>query len=209
MHAHPLVRRARRAVSLVLALLIMLAAAPMAGAQDSGTVSVTATVGAAQVSVAVCDATATFGANLTSSGTTPVNTGGDTVVPSSVLPGPQRVYYIWTPSCPTGTPFLQVVANGISWAGSVCATSNSGTSSLVIGGQESDLSFGPFSAPNYDNIDQNGTLFRNCSQPLGNNWVTNSASGTYNFNYFYYLHVVSGDTPGTFQTDTIWSVNTV
>ena len=117
--------------------------------------------------------------------------------------------YIWTPSCPAGTSFLHVVAIGLSWNGTACATPNTGTSSLVSGGPASDLRYWDFTTGTYDQADLSSIRFDSCSPTLSPNWVPNAPSGVYNYNYFYYLRVDFMDTNGSFLADTIWSVNTV
>jgi hypothetical protein len=206
MHAQLHVGHARMARPLALALLIVLAVAPTAGAQDSGTVTVTANVGAAEVTIAVCDTTATFGVGLTATGATPSNTGGDNVF---ALVDPAGAFYVWQPSCLPTDSFLRVAANGIAWNGTACATPNTGSSSLVTGGGAGDLRFGdPFTS--YDQVVTGATRFASCSPTLSpGNWVANGSSGVHTFNYQYYLEVNPMDTSGSFQADTIWTVSTL
>src|SRR6266498_2657313 len=91
--------RSRRLALLAaaLALLVALVATPMASADTSGEVTVTASVTNESLSLTLCDTEANFGTGLNSHGATPQNTN-DAVSATTEGTNPgEGVYYKWIP----------------------------------------------------------------------------------------------------------------
>jgi len=197
-------------IASVLAFALSLTAAHSALAQTSGEVDVTATVGTslAPLTLTICDGAADFGTNLDADGT--VSNSLDTIL---AIPGNpatnQGAYYKWTPACGTGSSFLSINAT-TTWTGAVCATENSGTSSLSLADNDLRFSQSNFFAGSYNSINSVSTIvFPDCDTS-SHDWTnlggTGGGAGITNRNFFYYLQVDRSETVGTFESTTTWSI---
>jgi hypothetical protein len=189
-----------------LAILVAITAAPtlMAQTADSEDVTVTANiVSPAALVITLCDLSANFGSELNNEGGSVTGTT-DTVAATTEGTGAgQGVYYRWTPTCATGTSFIQIDSS-VAWDLHQCATDGTSTSSLAIA--NSALKFRTSSVADYANANIS-TTFTPC--PVGATQTPvqmSSVGSTTNINFFYYLRVDDNDTPGSFNATTTWTV---
>lgn len=195
-----------RAFAACIAILVAMTAAPAVIAQtaDSENVTVTANiVSPAALVITLCDLTADFGSGLNNEGAPVASTSDSVVATTEGTSVGQGVYYRWTPTCATGTSFIQIDSS-VAWDLHQCATDGTSTSSLAIA--NSDLKFRTQSVSDYSNAN-NSTTFTPCPVGAAQTPVQTSAVGsTTNINFFYYLRVDDNDTPGSFNATTTWTV---
>lgn len=194
-------------LALVGALLLVLdVPGPDALAQsNSGTVDVTAEIsGETTLSISLCDPTANFGTGLTSEGAPP--TTDDSVQPvaasSQSDPG---AYYQWESSCTDQARFLHVESS-IPWLGALCASENTGSSSLSIAA--GDLRWdqgGAAQAPTYNTVLAKAAIPL-CNPEAPSYWEPDGQAGAFDFDFNLYLHVADVSTSGSFAAVTHWEI---
>lgn len=193
------------ALALVLTLSGGLAAlvAP-AAAQDPGTATVSveaSVVIPTELSLTLCDSTADFGVGLDYLGTAPTGTGDVIFATAPGDPAQQQgVFYGWTPTCADGGSFFHVESN-VPWDSTICATENTGTSSLKV--VNTDLRVSIVKATTYAEAVIFGQV-RTCDNPATLRGP--EQAGTLDATYYLYLQVDRDDTEGTFQSTTTWTV---
>lgn len=202
---HSLTQRWRALAACLAILLTMTAVLPVsAQTSDSETVTVTANIAAPpSLVITLCDLTATFGSGLNNVGAPPTGTSDAVAATSQGTGVNQGVYYRWTPSCATGTSFIQIESS-VAWDLHQCATQAASSSSLAI--SQADLRFRTALWSDYGNAN-NSPTFTPC--PVGSSQppVQSSAIGsTTNLMFWYYLRVDDNDTAGSFNATTTWTL---
>jgi hypothetical protein len=118
----------------VLALLATLSLASAVGAQESGEVTITASVNNRFLTMTLCETTADFGSGLNAKGVTPFETTDNVVATDEGANPGEGVFYRWTPNseappCSTGSGifYFALVDSSHAFTMDQCATENSGS----------------------------------------------------------------------------------
>ncbi len=194
--------RQRAALSFVATMLLATMLAPAARAQQTATISVSAVI-TSGMSISVCDTTANFGNGLNAFGASPTQTD-DQVIHSArgnTSLG-QGTIYIWKPSCSAGEALLQFDGS-VPFQVQVCATENTGTSTLSIA--QGDLGLGYSSSftgtPTYDFANSSVKFSTSCRL------VAAGAAGSGSIFLAFTLRIDLADLAGTFNSTTTWVIS--
>jgi hypothetical protein len=188
-----------------LALFLTIVATPMASADTTGTVTITASV-ANELSLTLCDTEADFGDGLTFTGRTPSNTN-DTIGFTGLSPNPDEgVFYSWTPLCQANaTGNFAVVASSTPSILAPCATENTGNGASPTMTLTHSLRWDAQPAPSTTYADINNvSSFGPC--PGGTGFGFFGSAGTYDLPVHFYLRVDPSDQAGTFSSIVVWTL---